>query len=119
MDNRFVVPYNKQLSLGYEAHINVEWYNQARYIKYLFKYIHKGQDCITAAITQKTNKGLDRAETNEHSGNPGVTVDSSGGDLGVNITSDHQEPAVEEIKSYLDVRYYFPFSKCFTLRRVL
>ena len=119
LDNRFVVPYNKQLSLRYKANINVEWCNQARSIKYLFKYIHKGQDCITATITQKTNKESDRAETNDNGGNPGVNVSNGGGDVGVNINGDAQEPAVDEIKNYFDARYYFDLYICFTIRRLL
>ncbi|CAH1451756.1 unnamed protein product [Lactuca virosa] len=75
LDNRSVVPYHKTLLKRYQAHINVEWCNQAASIKYLFKYINKGPDRATVEVAQNNNGG------------------------------DNDDAPVDEIKNYYDCRY--------------
>ncbi|XP_022014702.1 uncharacterized protein LOC110914199 [Helianthus annuus] len=82
LDNRFVVPYNRYLLLKYESHINVEWCNQSRAIKYLFKYLSKGPDRATMVVQENIgNNGEKRTQ---------------------------QIVKVDEIKNYLDCRYLSP-----------
>ncbi|XP_076913694.1 uncharacterized protein LOC143572406 [Bidens hawaiensis] len=52
LDNAYVVPYNRNLCLRFNAHINVEYCRWNMMIKYLFKYISKGSDHIRFKVTQ-------------------------------------------------------------------
>lgn len=79
LDNLYVVPYNKMLLLRCQAHINVEFCNQSRAIKYMFKYMNKGHDKVTAALGRE----------DENFAESGVVVD--------------------EIKIYYECRYVSKF----------
>ena len=55
-DNRWVVPYNAYLLKKFQCHINVEFVGSFLCIRYLYKYIHKGVDVSTVALTTTENK---------------------------------------------------------------
>ncbi|GKB91149.1 hypothetical protein Tco_0963421 [Tanacetum coccineum] len=81
-DNIYVVPHNCYMLLRYQAHINVEWCNRSKAIKYLFKYLNKGPDRATMVIQENIR---------------------SGDDVVTNIVTE-----VDEIKNFLNCRYLAP-----------
>lgn len=50
-DNRWVVPYNPYLLQKYRAHVNVEVCATVQAVKYINKYIYKGPDRTTVAVS--------------------------------------------------------------------
>lgn len=53
--NGHVSPYNKVLSLKYSCHINVEIPSGIKAIKYLYKYLTKGEDRARMALMPETS----------------------------------------------------------------
>ncbi|XP_063909244.1 uncharacterized protein LOC135126934 [Zophobas morio] len=50
VDNRWIVPYSPILSKSFNAHINVEFCNSVKSIKYICKYVNKGSDMAIFGI---------------------------------------------------------------------
>ncbi|GJW36069.1 hypothetical protein Tco_0058989 [Tanacetum coccineum] len=94
LDNRYVVPYNKQLLLAFYAHINVEYCGWTMLIKYLFKYISKGTDRVVARISRNNPPSVD----------PSTAASTS-----------QPQIVIDEIKNYLDARYVSPHEACWRI----
>lgn len=90
-DNRYVIPYNRKLSLRYMAHINVEWCNQTGSVKYIFKYIHKGPNCVTVVV-EGCKKGKSKAKRKEK-------------DNGEKDNSENKKR--DEVEDFFNCRYFF------------
>lgn len=58
-DNRWVVPYNPYLLQKYRCHMNVEVCATVQAVKYIHKYVYKGTDRTTAAVSS-TNDEITR-----------------------------------------------------------
>jgi hypothetical protein len=89
VDNRFIVPHNIDLLVKYQSHINVEWCNRTRSIKYLFKYINKWPNRATLMLEEKLH------------------VEGSSGIQHVTNT--------DEIETYLDCRYVSAIEACWRI----
>ena len=59
--NQWVVPYSPLLCLKYGCHINVEIASAISSVKYLFKYVYKGND-HSKSILHGPNKHMDEIQ---------------------------------------------------------
>lgn len=60
VDNRWIVPYSPLLSKTFQAHINVEYCNSVKSIKYICKYVNKGSDMAVFSVVQNENDEITR-----------------------------------------------------------
>ena len=63
IDNRSVVPHNDDLCRKSDAHINVEICSTIRAVKYLYKYLYKGNDKIIIKVNLHSKTIKDEIET--------------------------------------------------------
>ena len=62
VDNSWVVPYNPALLMLLDCHVNVEVTSSIDCVKYLFKYVYKGNDRIIYKMRSEFNFGDDQVE---------------------------------------------------------
>ncbi|KAG2715347.1 hypothetical protein I3760_03G071900 [Carya illinoinensis] len=63
LDNRWVVPYNPYLLATFDCHINVEICSTIKVVKYLYKYVYKGHDCVAFnLVSEQTNQQIDEIQ---------------------------------------------------------
>ena len=56
LDNSWIVPYSPFLLKTFDAHINVEVCASVHSVKYIHKYIYKGQDRVTVDLHQENDE---------------------------------------------------------------
>ncbi|XP_031252702.1 uncharacterized protein LOC116110618 [Pistacia vera] len=89
LDNCFVISYNKNLLVKFDAHINIKIGNKHRSIKYLFKYVNKGPN-RTKVSMEIENNGQQKNQCE--------------------ILQDK-----DEIKAYMDYRYISSMEACWRI----
>ncbi|XP_028801370.1 uncharacterized protein LOC114756588 [Neltuma alba] len=112
LDNRFVVPYNPSLLRQFQAHINVEKCNQSSAIKYLFKYISKGNDRVVASIydtSQHHNGELSFDEIQQYYNFRYISACEAAWRIFA-FEIHHRYPAVERLSFHLPNQQYVIYS---------
>lgn len=89
VDNRDIVPHNKDLLVKFQCHMNVELCNKTRSIKYLFKYVSKGPDRAKMILE---NEGVCQSGPKQTTMKP-----------------------MDEVQSYLDCRYVSAQEACWRI----
>ena len=66
VDNRFIVPYSALLCKIFNAHINVEFCNSVKSIKYVCKYVNKGSDMAVFGIHDESRNEVQNFVTGRY-----------------------------------------------------
>ncbi len=95
-DNHWVIPYNPYLTMRYQCHINVKVCSSITAMKYLYKYVYKGHDCVLVVLQPEA-------------GALSVAAPQAvgGGANGNNVPA-----ARDEVQNYLDGRYVSASKTC-------
>ena len=56
IDNQWIVPYNPQLLLTFDCHLNVQYCGTISAVKYLYKYMYKGSDRANIKLKNKDDE---------------------------------------------------------------
>jgi hypothetical protein len=59
LDNCWVVSHNVYLLIKYDAHINIEVYNNIRVVKYLFKYVYNGHNHAIVEMSRQNDNATE------------------------------------------------------------
>ncbi|KAI9126198.1 hypothetical protein K1719_002619 [Acacia pycnantha] len=112
LDNRYVVPYNPLLLQKFHAHINIEKCNHSTAIKYLFKYISKGNDRVVAVIFDGSTNEQGEANVDEikqyYNCRYISACEGSWRIFGFNIH--HRNPSVERLSFHLPNQQHVIYS---------
>ncbi|XP_075088445.1 uncharacterized protein LOC107780595 [Nicotiana tabacum] len=100
LDNRYVVPYNRNLIVKFDAHINVELCNYSRSVKYLFKYVNKGSDRATKTV-EYTDTGVEIDEIKRYLDCRYISATEACWRI-FKFGIHHREPAVERLPFHLE-----------------
>ena len=118
LSNKWVVPYNKWLLLKYGGHINVEFVNTVKSVKYIYKYILKGPDkchveIIAIGADGKTkSKNIDEIKTFRQ-GRYYDSTQSTHRLLGFSMS--HTYPPVQKLAFHLENEQIVCFDKSATI----
>ncbi|KAL0385787.1 UNVERIFIED_CONTAM: hypothetical protein Sradi_2973000 [Sesamum radiatum] len=88
IDNRWIVPYNRDLLVLFDAHINIEKCASPKLMKYMYKYMCKGIDRAIIVIENNFESPQNNEPMYRH---------------------------VDEIKQYLDCRYVSAIESCWRI----
>ncbi|XP_074351884.1 uncharacterized protein LOC141691036 [Apium graveolens] len=127
LDNQYVVPYNRDLLLRFQCHINLEICNSSRSLKYIFKYCLKGYATATMLLKKKKSnksgseqtarsvKNLDEVK-NFLDGRYVCASEASWRIFGFDIR--HHSPSVERLPIHLLGQKYLNFQNSADLENV-